>query len=80
MIAQYFTPQEAAEKLKLSENTIRAWCKEQKLVGATCLQGRWRIPEEALQRVIEEGVPQRVSSGMLRPKRTRRASVEGAWA
>lgn len=47
---EYMTIKQAAERCGYSEETIRKWCKENKLfavVEAQKVRGRWQIPANA---------------------------------
>ena len=45
---KFYTPDEAADYLKVSPKTIRAWLRLGKLQGLK-VGAMWRIPEEALE-------------------------------
>ncbi len=47
---KYYTPQEAAEILKVHEKTIYKWIKEGKIRAIT-IGGVYRIPEEGMPRL-----------------------------
>jgi len=52
---------EAADMLAVNTRTVRRWLKAGTLAGAVRLPGRgggeWRIPREAVDRLLSEGVP-----------------------
>lgn len=50
-----YTPQEVADRLKVSEQTIKLWLREGTLRGVR-LGGKriWRIPESAIQEFLDK--------------------------
>ena len=48
-----YTPEEVAERLQLSEQTVRRWLREEKLKGVK-LGSKWRIRERDIQELLEE--------------------------
>lgn len=55
---EWFTPEEAAEALKMHVVTIRRLLREGRLPGAKVGKRQWRIHREALDRFISGGGPQ----------------------
>ncbi len=56
----YITAKEFAEKWKVSEETVRDWCRKGKLVEerhAEKVGGRWRIPKGAKPPTGRGGTP-----------------------
>ncbi|RJQ30064.1 MAG: DNA-binding protein [Peptococcaceae bacterium] len=51
---EMFTPEEVAEKLKISRRTVYLWLREGRIKGIK-VGDLWRIPESALQEFLEEG-------------------------
>ena len=47
------TPEEAAERLKVSPETIKKWCREGKLRGVK-VSVLWRIRQEDLESFIQD--------------------------
>ncbi len=54
---EFYTVEEMAQYLKISEQTIRAWIRARK-VSAVKLGRSWRIPRPEVERVATEGVPE----------------------
>ncbi|NMA52849.1 MAG: helix-turn-helix domain-containing protein [Peptococcaceae bacterium] len=50
---EYFTPEEAAKKLKIARRTIYHWLRQGKIKG-TKLGNMWRISETELNRILGE--------------------------
>lgn len=50
---EILTLEEVAEKLKLSEQTVRRYLRENKIVGFK-LGNSWRVKEEELMKFIDE--------------------------
>lgn len=48
---EYFTPEEAAAKLKIARRTMYKWLREGKIKGKK-LSNMWRIPESELNRIL----------------------------
>ena len=48
-----YTPEEVAERLQLSEQTVRRWLREEKLKGVK-LGSKWRIRERDIQELLKE--------------------------
>lgn len=79
MEAQYLTVQDAAKRLRLHANTIRACCKDGRFEGATRIGGRWRIPESTIDAALERGMPRhRIKSGVIQPGRESNREL-GRW-
>lgn len=51
----WFTPNELADKLKISEQTVRLWVRQGK-VKARKFGRAWRIPGAEVERVLEQGI------------------------
>lgn len=49
---EYYTPEEAAEKLGVTKRTITRNLKNEKLEGTKIL-GRWRIPKEVIDNMVK---------------------------
>jgi excisionase family DNA binding protein len=57
-MAEYLTPEEVAEKLRVHWRTVYVWLRSGKLKGVKA--GRlWRISEEALEEFLENGTGDR---------------------
>lgn len=52
-----YTPEEAADVLRVKAETIRRWARSGKLTGALLGGGVWRFTEEDLQRFIDASRP-----------------------
>lgn len=52
-VPNYLTPDEAADRLRVTGRTIRRWVADGKLRAVTLPSGRIRIPEEALDEFAE---------------------------
>jgi excisionase family DNA binding protein len=54
---ELLTVAEVAERLKLTEETIRVWLREGRLQGVRLSTRRagWRVPESEVERMIEQG-------------------------
>lgn len=48
-----YTPEEAAEKLKVGKATIMRWLKDGKLGGVRLGHKTWRITEDDLEKFLE---------------------------
>lgn len=48
---EYYTPEEAANKLKLARRTVYRWLREGRIKGRKMGQ-LWRIPESELNRLL----------------------------
>ena len=53
-----YTPEEAANILRVKPETIRRWARSGKLTGALLGGGVWRFTEDDLQRFIDASRPQ----------------------
>lgn len=50
---EYFTPEEAAARLKIARRTIYQWLRQGKVKGQK-LENLWRISETELKRLLGE--------------------------
>lgn len=48
---EYFTPEEAAKKLKIARRTVYHWLREGKIKGKK-LGNMWRISEAEIDRIL----------------------------
>lgn len=51
---KYYSPEDVAEQYNVNPATVRKWIREDKL-KAIKMGALWRIPEEELQRFINQG-------------------------
>lgn len=58
----WYTPSDLAERLKVSEQTVRLWVRAGK-VRATKFGRFWRISGTEMERVLTEGVPEEGEEG-----------------
>jgi excisionase family DNA binding protein len=49
---EFYTPEEAAARLKIARRTVYQWLREGKIKGIK-LSNLWRIPETELNRLLE---------------------------
>jgi excisionase family DNA binding protein len=52
----FYTAEEVARLIRVSEQTIRAWIRDGKL-PARRFGRNWRIPSADVQRILAEGLP-----------------------
>ena len=52
---ELLTPQEAARRLRVSEETIRRWLRSSppKIRGVALVSGRWRIPASEIDNMLK---------------------------
>jgi excisionase family DNA binding protein len=50
---EIYTPQEAADKLKVNYRTLLKWLQTGKLKGVKLGHKTWRIPEESLEQLTQ---------------------------
>lgn len=68
MLSEFFTVEELAEKLKVSEQTIRLWIREGRLEAYKFGRAH-RVPAEALQRFLEQSKQHREPSEETQPNK-----------
>jgi len=54
-VPEFITIQDVCDLLKLSDRTVYALCRSQRLAGATKVGGRWRVDKEKLLAWLEAG-------------------------
>ena len=55
MSEQFYTPAEIADRLKVSEQTVRLWIRDKK-IKARKFGRAWRVAGDEYQRIITEGI------------------------
>lgn len=55
IMTKLLTPEETAEKLRISPKTVRDWLRDSKIQGQK-VGRQWRIKEEIVEEIIQQGL------------------------